>query len=286
MNTAKCDSTGYSPAYLTFGRELRTPTEVNYDLKAIVKAENFIPQKTPHLLKLADTLELANETQIQMHERNKHFMSVVLVSTFVEHLDDLCASALVKNPGYKSEWTVSSVPKISRDKDADSINSHNRFSLLKDKNDEVTVTTKSSKPPPIYLRKKFECPHETKIQVNTETDYRKITAELDKDKKDYYTYQLKSAKGMQIVLKGIDSCVDPLECNTVEKEENEVQCCQELSPLKQERANMNKNITNLKKKAEKDVVEPYQVTEPNYQKTLERLKEMHDNKVLIFLEHQ
>ncbi|GBP15453.1 hypothetical protein EVAR_67971_1 [Eumeta japonica] len=53
---------------------------------------------------------------------------------------------------------VSSVPKISRDKDADSINSHNRFSLLKDKNDEVTVTTKSSKPPPIYLRKKFECP--------------------------------------------------------------------------------------------------------------------------------
>ncbi|GBP00020.1 RNA-directed DNA polymerase from mobile element jockey [Eumeta japonica] len=38
-----------------------------------------------------------------------------------------------------------------------------------------------------------------------------MTAELDKDKKDYYTYQLKSAKGMQIVLKGIDSCVDPFE---------------------------------------------------------------------------
>ncbi|GBP00063.1 hypothetical protein EVAR_91210_1 [Eumeta japonica] len=87
---------------------------------------------------------------------------------------------------------VSSVPKISRDKDADSINSHNRFSLLKDKNDEVTVTTKSSKPPPIYLREKnsnalvkklisaigegtfYVIPikrgniDETKIQVNTE----------------------------------------------------------------------------------------------------------------------
>ncbi|GBP05951.1 RNA-directed DNA polymerase from mobile element jockey [Eumeta japonica] len=127
---------------------------------------------------------------------------------------------------------VSSVPKISRDKDADSINSHNRFSLLKDKNDEVTVTTKSSKPPQYIWGKNsnalvkklisaigegtfYVIPikrgniDETKIQVNTETDYRKITAELDKDKKDYYTYQLKSAKGMQIVLKGIDSCVDP-----------------------------------------------------------------------------
>ncbi|GBP97490.1 hypothetical protein EVAR_63659_1 [Eumeta japonica] len=49
--------------------------------------------------------------------------------------------------------------KISRDKDADSINSHNRFSLLKEKNDEVTVTTKSFKPPPIYLRgKKIRMP--------------------------------------------------------------------------------------------------------------------------------
>ncbi|GBP01195.1 hypothetical protein EVAR_101691_1 [Eumeta japonica] len=43
------------------------------------------------------------------------------------------------------------------------------------------------------------------------SDYRKMTAEIDKDKKDYYTYQLKSAKSMQIVLKGIDSCVDPFE---------------------------------------------------------------------------
>lgn len=59
INTVKCATTGYSAAYLTFGRELRTPIEVQNDLKAIVRAEHFVPQKTPHFLRLADTLKLA-----------------------------------------------------------------------------------------------------------------------------------------------------------------------------------------------------------------------------------
>lgn len=71
MNTAKCDSTKHTAAYLTFGRELRSPTEVHYDFKAIIKSENFIPQITPHLLRLADTLEIANETQEKMQDKNK-----------------------------------------------------------------------------------------------------------------------------------------------------------------------------------------------------------------------
>lgn len=49
MNTAILASTGYSPAYLTFGRHLRTPDDVNHDLKAIVEKENFIPEITPNL---------------------------------------------------------------------------------------------------------------------------------------------------------------------------------------------------------------------------------------------
>lgn len=35
MNTAKCQSTGYSAAYLTFGRELRTLDDVKHDVRLI-----------------------------------------------------------------------------------------------------------------------------------------------------------------------------------------------------------------------------------------------------------
>ncbi|GBP10733.1 Nucleic-acid-binding protein from transposon X-element [Eumeta japonica] len=186
---------------------------------------------------------------------------------------------VVKRARSPKSSKVSSMPKISRDKDADSINSHNRFSLLKEKNDEVTVTTKSSKPPPIYLREKnsnalvkklisaigegtfYVIPikrgniDETKIQVNTENDYRKITAELDKNKKDYYTYQLKSAKGMQIVLKGIDSCVDPLEpMFRVELEPNDIKLKKnEIHPIYDLKFLLHRKIT---------VEEPHKRTGP------------------------
>lgn len=42
MNTARNQSTGYSPAYLTFGRKLRTIDDVRNDLRAIIRNENFI----------------------------------------------------------------------------------------------------------------------------------------------------------------------------------------------------------------------------------------------------
>ncbi|GBP08613.1 hypothetical protein EVAR_91010_1 [Eumeta japonica] len=146
---------------------------------------------------------------------------------------------------------VSSVPKISRDKDADSINSHNRFSLLKDKNDEVTPLVKALFYVIPIKRGNID---ETKIQVNTETDYRKITAELDKDKKDYYTYQLKSAKGMQIVLKGIDSCVDPLEpMFRVELEPNDTKLKNEIHPIYDLKFLLHRKIT---------VEEPHKRTGP------------------------
>ncbi|GBP96766.1 Nucleic-acid-binding protein from transposon X-element [Eumeta japonica] len=108
--------------------------------------------------------------------------------------------------------------------------SQNRFALL-DKTEEPTVSTKSFKPPPLYLREattnelvkrltqtvgkdnfyvaslKKGNVLETKIQVNTETNYRKLVKSLDLEKKSYYTYQLKSAKGLVVVVKGIDSSV-------------------------------------------------------------------------------
>ena len=47
MNTAKCQSTGHSAAFLTFGRELRTLDDVQHDVKAIIEDDNFLPQITP-----------------------------------------------------------------------------------------------------------------------------------------------------------------------------------------------------------------------------------------------
>ncbi|XP_073831745.1 uncharacterized protein [Musca autumnalis] len=74
MNTARCSTTNYTPAYLTFGRELRTPVDVQHDLRAIVNAENFIPQITPHLLRLADTFKRAKENEETMQDKNKAYV--------------------------------------------------------------------------------------------------------------------------------------------------------------------------------------------------------------------
>lgn len=71
MNTAKCESTGYTAAYLTFGRELRTLDDVNRDLRAIVQSENFVPEISPHLLLLADTLKRTQETTEATQDRNR-----------------------------------------------------------------------------------------------------------------------------------------------------------------------------------------------------------------------
>lgn len=111
--------------------------------------------------------------------------------------------------------------------------SQNRFALLDNAETAETaaVSTNKFKPPPLYLREattnelvsmltqalgkenfyvtslKKGNVLETKIQVNSETVYRKLVNCLDSEKRSYYTYQLKSAKGLIVVIKGIDSAV-------------------------------------------------------------------------------
>ncbi|XP_075990241.1 uncharacterized protein LOC142985884 [Anticarsia gemmatalis] len=65
MNSATTASTGFSPAYLTFRRELRTPSDVIADMKTIVDNDNFVHNITPYLRKLSTVLLDARET----HER-------------------------------------------------------------------------------------------------------------------------------------------------------------------------------------------------------------------------
>lgn len=115
--------------------------------------------------------------------------------------------------------------------------SSNRFAILATEENEETpaLPTREQKPPPVYVRE--QCNNllvnqistligtnnfhvisvrsgniqETKVQVYTEKSYRNIINFFDENKKSYYTYQLKSAKGLSVVLKGIESSVPTTE---------------------------------------------------------------------------
>lgn len=58
MNSAFNRSTGYTSAYLTFGREMRTLSEITHYL---VQSENFVQEITPQLENLARILSKAKE---------------------------------------------------------------------------------------------------------------------------------------------------------------------------------------------------------------------------------
>lgn len=109
----------------------------------------------------------------------------------------------------------------------------NRFAILdnQDNDMEAATTAKNYKPPPLYLREATTNTlvttlsqlvgkdnfyvatlrkgnvYETKIQVNSEENFRTVVKCFDAEKRNYYTYQLKSAKGLIVVIKGIDSSV-------------------------------------------------------------------------------
>jgi len=113
----------------------------------------------------------------------------------------------------------------------------NRFAILANSNDNAasssTQAPKELKPPPIYVRERssnafvanlarlvgngnfYVMPltrgnlHETKIQVKSESHFRTVVTDLKANNKDHYTYQLKSSKGITVVIKGIESEVDP-----------------------------------------------------------------------------
>ncbi|GFX76679.1 gypsy retrotransposon integrase-like protein 1 [Trichonephila clavipes] len=57
MNTTVCDTTGHTPAYLLFGRELRTVDDVVQDFKSIVHNDNFVAEITPYLKRFATITE-------------------------------------------------------------------------------------------------------------------------------------------------------------------------------------------------------------------------------------
>lgn len=73
MNSATNRSTGYSPAYLAFARELRTPTDVHRDLRAVIENDNIVPEITPYLKKHIETLLRARETNELRQDSSKRY---------------------------------------------------------------------------------------------------------------------------------------------------------------------------------------------------------------------
>lgn len=73
LNTAVCQTTGYTPSYLTFGRELRSPDDVHRDMRSIVTSENFVSEVTPHLRAMSKVLRQARERQELNQDRNKAY---------------------------------------------------------------------------------------------------------------------------------------------------------------------------------------------------------------------
>lgn len=73
MNTALCQTTGSTAAFLTFGRELRTTDDVTRDQRAIIKAENFVPEITPYLIRLTDAVREARLLEEQQQDIRKKY---------------------------------------------------------------------------------------------------------------------------------------------------------------------------------------------------------------------
>jgi len=112
----------------------------------------------------------------------------------------------------------------------------NRFALLAENEPEQAQETQPKpKPPPIYFKEKISNAlvkkivaltvdgnfhvvpvskgdiHETKLKTKSEEHFRAVSKYLEEAGKSYYTYQLKSSKGLQVVLKGTEPDVTATE---------------------------------------------------------------------------
>ncbi|GFW17406.1 integrase catalytic domain-containing protein [Trichonephila clavipes] len=63
---AKCDTTGKTDTYLQFGREMRTIDDVTNAFRAIIDNENFVPEITPYLKRLA---RISSEVRERIEEK-------------------------------------------------------------------------------------------------------------------------------------------------------------------------------------------------------------------------
>ncbi|GFX51441.1 uncharacterized protein TNCV_3103741 [Trichonephila clavipes] len=73
LNTAKCETTGQTAAFLNFGRELRTPSEVVNDIRVVIQNDNFVPEITPYLKKFVKFSTQIREVVEEQHDSRKFY---------------------------------------------------------------------------------------------------------------------------------------------------------------------------------------------------------------------
>ncbi|GFS99640.1 transposon Tf2-6 polyprotein [Trichonephila clavipes] len=73
LNNAKCDTTGKTAAYLQFGREMITIDDVTNNFRAIIDKENFVPEITPYLKRLARISSEVRERIEEKQDQRKTF---------------------------------------------------------------------------------------------------------------------------------------------------------------------------------------------------------------------
>ncbi|XP_063825937.1 uncharacterized protein LOC135075425 [Ostrinia nubilalis] len=73
MNSAVTSSTGHSPAFLTFGREIRAPADVIADMRTIVESENVTTCLTSYLRRMSTVLFEAREVHEKVQANQKRF---------------------------------------------------------------------------------------------------------------------------------------------------------------------------------------------------------------------
>ncbi|GFV50214.1 hypothetical protein TNCV_621271 [Trichonephila clavipes] len=73
LNTAKCEMTGQTAAFLNFGRELRTPNEVVNDIRVVIQNDNFVPEITPYLKKFAKFSTQIREVVEEQQDSRKFY---------------------------------------------------------------------------------------------------------------------------------------------------------------------------------------------------------------------
>ncbi|GFW26032.1 hypothetical protein TNCV_3317041 [Trichonephila clavipes] len=74
MNTTVCDTTGHTPAYLLFGRELRTVDDVVQDFKSVVHNDNFVAEITPYLKRFGTiTEDIRERIETKQDQRKKQY---------------------------------------------------------------------------------------------------------------------------------------------------------------------------------------------------------------------